>query len=70
MAARSIVSGEEAVELRRLYQQHAAASAGALAALAKYGMESPEFLDADRATGVIWRRIREILGVAGTDWRA
>lgn len=59
---RSIVSGEEGQELKRLYSEVATATARAGQILAEKGMGSPEFAEADKAVGVIWRRIREILG--------
>jgi hypothetical protein len=34
------------------------------------GMDSPRFLEADKAAGTLRRRIREILGTAGSDWKA
>jgi hypothetical protein len=33
-------------------------------------MESPEFLEADKVAGAIYRRIREILGTADKHWMA
>jgi len=58
---RRIITHEEAAELTRLYEEHAAASQRAGEILQSHGMESAEFADADRATGELWRRIREIL---------
>ncbi len=61
---------EDGAELQRLYAEHAAATQRAFAVLASKGMEAPEFLEADRAVGDLWRRIRAILGTADRDWMA
>jgi hypothetical protein len=66
----NVISPEEGAELKRLYADHAAASGRALAVLAREGMESPQFFEADKAVGVIWRKIREILGTANSHWMA
>jgi|HubBroStandDraft_6_1064221.scaffolds.fasta_scaffold44021_6 hypothetical protein len=60
--ARNVISHEEGAELKRLYADFAAASERARIILATEGMESPRFFEADKATGAIWRRIREIIG--------
>ncbi len=68
--ARKIISPEEGAELKRLYAAHETAAAHAGAVLRQKGMDSPEFLEADRASGALWRRIREILGEDGQPWNA
>jgi hypothetical protein len=65
---KTVVTPEEGAELQRLYREHAAATETAVAVLAARGMDSPEFAEADKAAGVIWRRMREILGDAGKHW--
>jgi hypothetical protein len=67
---RSLITPEEAAERSRLMAEYQAAGIRAGAILAQYGMDSPEFLEADKATGAIWRRIREIDGTAGSRWMA
>jgi hypothetical protein len=67
---RTIVTGEEGEELKRLYKEHADATAYACEVLLARGMESREFLDADNVVGEKWRRIREILGDGGKHWMA
>jgi hypothetical protein len=61
---------EEGAELNRLLAEHAEAGVRAGAVLAKHGMESPEFREADAATGALWVRIRELQGMAGKSWMA
>lgn len=61
---RNVISPEEGAELQRLYRELDAASKRAAVVLATKGMASPEFAEADKATGAVWRRIREILGDA------
>jgi hypothetical protein len=65
---RKNVSVEDGEELRRLYQQHALATAQASVLLGKEGMESPNFKEADKAAGKAWRRIRMILGDSSSYW--
>lgn len=67
---KSIISPEEGDELKRLYKEHAKASEQAAVILAARGMDSREFFEADKATGALWRRIREILGVSSSHWMA
>ena len=67
---RTIISPEEGNELKQLYTEHAAATARAAVILAAKGMDSPEFGEADKAAGLVWRRIREILGTADKHWMA
>lgn len=65
-----ILTTKEGAELQELYQEHAKASAHAGEVLRQYGMESPQFSEADANTGKIWRRIRELLGDDGRPWNA
>jgi hypothetical protein len=67
---RQVFSPEEAEELKRLCAELAAASELAGAILARHGMESPEFQAADKATGDLWRRIRNIHGISDQHWMA
>jgi hypothetical protein len=66
--AKAVTSSKESAELQRLYDEHAKASKRAAEILAAKGMESHEFLEADKTTGIIYRRIREILGTSGSQW--
>jgi hypothetical protein len=59
---KAVITPEEGAELRRLYDKHVAASIHTGNVLRTHGMESFQFFETDRATGMIWRRIREILG--------
>ena len=68
--AQSVISHEEAAELKRLYDDHAAASQAAAAAILKHGMGSHEFAAADSRAGAAWRRIRGLLGESGPHWSA
>ncbi|MDA8190952.1 MAG: hypothetical protein M0Z68_05675 [Gammaproteobacteria bacterium] len=67
---RNVISLEEGAELRRLLAEHTEATLYAGAILNKYGMESAEFREADKATGLLWRRIREIQGLSDQHWMA
>jgi hypothetical protein len=67
---RNIISPEEGAELQRLYAEYEVAVVRAGSVLRAKGMGSPEFLEADSATGALWRRIREILGTDGLPWMA
>jgi hypothetical protein len=63
-----IVSAESGRELKRLYEQHALAAMKASALLAKEGIESSKFKEADKAAGKAWRQIRVILGDTNSYW--
>lgn len=56
---------EQGDELKGLYEEYAAATANALAALQWEGMDSQQFFEADLVAGKTNARIREILGIAG-----
>jgi hypothetical protein len=62
--ARVVITPKEGEELKRLYKEHAEAVAHAAEMLRVHGMESRRFIEADKAAGAKWRRIREILGDA------
>ncbi len=61
---------EKAAEYQRLFAQYVAASANALEVLKANGMESPEFREADAATGEFWVKLRALQGKAGMHWMA
>jgi hypothetical protein len=66
---RQVFTPEEGEELQRLQAEHASLTAQAQAAIARYGMDSPEFEALDRAAGERARRIKEIRGIpADADW--
>lgn len=65
-----IMSAEEIIEHKRLTEEHAAAVERAGVVGQKHGMESPQFLDADKVTNILWRRLRELQGVADSHWMA
>jgi hypothetical protein len=67
---RSIITPEEGAELTQLQLDSAVAIQRERHILATGGMESPEFLEATKASGAIIRRIREIQGTTGTHWMA
>jgi hypothetical protein len=67
---RNVIGPEEGAELKRLYEEYVAAINHAAGILRTEGMDSPRFLEADKAAGTLRRRIREILGTAGSDWKA
>jgi len=67
---RNVIGPEEGAELKRLYEEYFAAINHAAAILQTEGMDSPRFLEADKAAGAFRRRIRDILGTAGSDWMA
>jgi hypothetical protein len=68
--ANNVITPEEGEELKRLLAEHSAATLHGAAILRKYGMESQEFREADKATGALWMRIREIQGLSGKHWMA
>ena len=61
-------SVEKAEEYKRLSAEHAAAAAHAAQVLQQKGMSSPEFGEADAATGRLYEQIRELLGKRGQRW--
>ena len=63
-----VVSAKDGKELERLYEQHALAAMQASAFLGREGIESPKFIEADKAAGKAWRRIRMILGDSNSYW--
>ncbi len=73
---RNVIGPEEGAELKRLCEEYVAAINHAAAILQIEGMDSPRFLEADKATGAFRRRIRDIprhrwLRLDGIDaWRA
>ena len=56
-------------ELLRLYTDFQLATARALEVLRGHGMTSQQFREADANAGVIWRRMRGVLGQAGLPWK-
>lgn len=68
--SRSLLTPDQFAELSALYREHEERAAQARVALREKGMESPEFREADAATGKTWSRIRELLGDAGKHWSA
>jgi hypothetical protein len=65
-----VLTGEKAEEYKRLYAEHAAATAKAHAVLVAKGMGSDEFAQADAASTELWRRLRELQGMGGKHWMA
>lgn len=65
-----MIGQAEIEELKRLYAEYAEAAANGAKALAEKGMHSPEFAEADWATGRLYRRMREMLAKAGQRWIA
>jgi hypothetical protein len=62
------MSHEDAKEFQRLYGEFTAAQAKAVAVLRAKGMESTEFLEADRAASEIWVKLRRLQGKEGQHW--
>lgn len=50
--SKSILHSNDGAKLNRLREQHVAASRHAAQILKTHGMDSPEFAEADRATGL------------------
>jgi hypothetical protein len=65
-----ILSPEEGEELNRLSREHEASVLRTRGILARHGMTSPEFAEADRADGARYKRIRELQGMSGKHWMA
>jgi hypothetical protein len=65
---RAFITRGEAAELSRLQAEYEIAKSRADAALIQYGMDSVEFSAADQAVGQVWRRIRQIEGLADQHW--
>jgi hypothetical protein len=61
-------STEKKDEYIKLYEEWAQATAMALNALRKHGMESEEFRRADAATGRIYTQIQKLLGKENRRW--
>ena len=66
----TLLNPEEGAELKRLYADLAHASRRATAFLRASGVDSAEFLRADREITRIVKRIKEIRGVADKHWMA
>ena len=66
----TLLSPEEGTDLKRLYADLAHASRRATTFLRASGMDSAEFLRADREVMRIVKRIKEIRGVADKHWMA
>ena len=64
----TLLSPEEGAELKRAYADLAHASRRATAILRMSGMDSAEFLRADREVTRIVKRIKEIRGLADKHW--
>lgn len=65
-----IWSLEKAEDYQRLSAEHAEATMHAAKVLRQKGMDSPEFREADAATGRLYVQIRELLGKRGQHWMA
>ena len=57
-----ILTPEEAEEYQRLQEEHSSAVAHAAEMAAQFGMDSPQFLEADNVTTSLWRRLRAFQG--------
>jgi hypothetical protein len=69
--ARATISPEEDAELNRLREKHRIAVERGAVMLARHGMASSEFAEAEKATGELSRRIRALEGIApDTHWMA
>jgi hypothetical protein len=65
-----VLTGEEAAEYMRTYEQHVAATAYAFNVLCEKGMGSTEYIEAESAVTRLWQRLRELRGDAGKPWEA
>jgi hypothetical protein len=63
------IAPEAAAEVRRLMQEYDAAQQRTNQILKQSGMACPEFQEADKASGEIWSRIRELQGKPSSEWR-
>ena len=66
--AKSVITGKDADELLRLYAELPRLSDAVRIALKNPGMDSPEFLRADKALGDAINHIREIRGLGPASW--
>jgi hypothetical protein len=60
-----VLVGEKAEEYKRLYAECTTATTNARAVLKSKGMDSDEFAQAVAAVTELWRRLRELQGMAG-----
>jgi hypothetical protein len=67
---KSITTSDKYAELNRLRAEYTQALANGLEMLRHFGMESPQFLAANQATGKIYRRIGELQGKRDQPWKA
>jgi hypothetical protein len=67
---KSYVTGTDAEELKRIDAELPAAKAKADRTLQMFGMDSPQFFEADAAHGKLLRRRNEITGDSGKPWNA
>lgn len=65
---KSVITGKDGEELLRLYAELPRLSEAAKAALKSHGMESQEFLKADKALGDAIIHIRKIRGLPEGKW--
>jgi hypothetical protein len=65
---RNVITPEEWAEMEQLLEQHKSAVLHGATMLRQFGMESQQFQDADKVTGALWVRIREIQGLSGKHW--
>ena len=61
----NVMSPEKAAELERLKKEYFAAEAPTKA-LFVHDPHSPEYTEAEKARQVLWQKIKELEGVAGT----
>jgi len=59
-----MVTIEQAVEFKRLFQEYENAIARAGTMLRAYGIESEHFSDADGAAALLWRQLSKFRGMA------
>jgi hypothetical protein len=63
--AGKIMTPEEAADLKRLLEEHAAATHRAREILRAYGMDSKEYTEAELVASDLWKRIRKLQGEDG-----
>jgi len=59
---------ERVVKFRELFQEYERAVSHAGTMLRAYGMDSTQFLDANKIAGLLWLQLQELRNASGIEW--
>lgn len=61
-------TAELAAKFKELFQEYEQAVSLAGTMLRAYGMDSPQFHDANKTAGLLWLQLQELRNTSGIEW--